>query len=100
MWIITVYKDTQESNFRLVLMTETAEYLTLTRGAPNILFNFEKAISNTNNIDKNIFAVSNEPEAGCLKNRDYICTQLWNIDAINPGCTSGEGGIGGIGTDF
>eukprot|EP00481_Brizalina_sp_1-RS-2013_P003337 TRINITY_DN9017_c0_g1_i1.p1 TRINITY_DN9017_c0_g1~~TRINITY_DN9017_c0_g1_i1.p1 ORF type:complete len:106 (-),score=20.10 TRINITY_DN9017_c0_g1_i1:64-381(-) len=44
------------------------------------------------------FTVSTTPEnTACLDNRDYICTQLWNIDAINRGCTVGAGGVG---TDF
>eukprot|EP01084_Bolivina_argentea_P165840 288033_1 len=99
MSVIAVYKEDFATDFKLILMTETAEYLELTRGVNNEIFEF----TDPNNINTNaqvfdsIFSVSDSTENnGCLANsKGYICSQLWKIEALNPGCVPNV-----VGTDL
>ena len=89
--VIAVYKDDKETDFKLILETETAEYLRLTR-TDSDTFNFIKADGNTNILSNNNFKTKDIPESsGCYTKRGYICSQLWEIDAKNIGCKQDSG---------
>ena len=95
--VIAVYKEDQETDFKLILLTESADYLKLTRSL-NDIFNFNP--DNTNNdITSDDFIDNIDPENidtnECLNNKGFICSQLWEISAIDIGCIPD-----GKGTDF
>eukprot|EP01084_Bolivina_argentea_P200679 343134_1 len=94
--IIGVYKQDQETDFKLVIITETAQYMQLIRDV-NDLFEFVKDDTiNTNNIYTSDFSQNIIAETGnnCLENKGFVCTQLWEISANNIECTINKG------TDF
>jgi len=95
--VIAVYKEDADNDFKLVLLTETADYLKLTRDA-NSVFNYVASDAN-NQLQTSDFTDNTDPENTgtneCLSNKAYICSQLWEINATNIGCTNG-----GLGTDF
>ena len=95
--VIAVYKEDADNDFKLVLLTETADYLKLTRDA-NSVFVYTASDAN-NQLVTSDFTDNTDPENTgtneCLSNKAYICSQLWEINATNIGCTNG-----GLGTDF
>ena len=94
--VIAVYKEDAETDFKLVLLTETTDYLKLTRTS-NDVFDFDPDDPN-NGIRNTYFIDNTNPEnAGsneCLNNKAFICSQLWEINATDIGCTPQKG------TDF
>ena len=95
MSVVAVYKEDKETDFKLVLLTETAEYLELTRTASDP-FIFDGTDAGNTQIVSADFTVNNSPEnSGCIGNKDYICTQLWELSISDIECIAGV-----IGTDF
>eukprot|EP01084_Bolivina_argentea_P117988 209432_1 len=96
--IIAVYKEGEENTFRLIVLTESAEYLRLSREGEGTEYLQVFAASDVDNeIESSNFATLEAAETGtdCLGNKDYICTQLWQITASDVQCTTD-----GIFTDF
>ena len=98
--VIAVYKEDADNDFTLVLLTETADYLKLTRDSSSAFIYTKLNAGNvldSSDFDgkpvdpENTLANGNE----CLSNKNYICSQLWEINATDIGCTNG-----GLGTDF
>ena len=96
--VIAVYKEDQETDFKLVLLSECADYLKLTRNSGNEIFEFNPDDNNngitTNDFNDNIDPENNDIDNECLNNKGFICSQLWEINAIDIGCTQEKG------TDF
>eukprot|EP01083_Nonionella_stella_P299278 1015917_1 len=98
MHIIAVFKEDDGSTFELVVLTESAEYLRLSREGEGTEYLQVFAASDVDNeIESSNFATLEAAETGtdCLGNKDYICTQLWQITASDVQCTTD-----GIFTDF
>eukprot|EP01083_Nonionella_stella_P232687 820549_1 len=96
--IIAVYKEGEENTFRLIVLTESAEYLRLSREDEGTSYAYVfDALDTSNPITATNFATLETAETGtkCLGNKDYICTQMWQITASDVQCTTG-----GIFTDF
>eukprot|EP01083_Nonionella_stella_P128770 390248_1 len=90
--IIAVYKEGEENTFRLIVLTESAEYLRLSREAEGTSYAYVFDPTDTSNqISSSHFATLEAAETGtdCLGNKDYICTQLWQITASDVQCTTG-----------
>eukprot|EP01084_Bolivina_argentea_P286298 491107_1 len=96
MHIIAVFKEDDGSTFELVVLTESAEYLRLSRSNLDLSYAqmFDPA-DDQNVITSTDLTALRTAETGenCLGNKDYICSQLWQITAADAQCTNG-------GTDF
>lgn len=95
--IIAVYKEDGASVFKLVILTEAQEYLQLARSDNGlVLFASSSGESAANTIQTSEFTVATTAESsdsspldGCLDNKAFICSQLWEIEA--PGdCSSAQ----------
>eukprot|EP01083_Nonionella_stella_P125390 379226_1 len=90
--IIAVFKEDEENTFRLVVLTESAEYLRLSRADEELTYaNVFVAADTNNEVTSSNFETSLTAETGdnCLGNKDYICSQLWQITAADVQCTTG-----------
>jgi len=86
--VIAVFKEEDATVFKLVLLTESAEYMQLSRIAGTGLAAFESSSEAPPVIAD--FTVSDTAENdGCLDNKDYICSQLWQIESDGD-CSSAQ----------
>ena len=93
MSVIAVYKENQDSDYTLVLLTETAEYMQLTNAT---------LVSYVGTGDMNAhfasLTVLSDAETGtanedCLNNKGFICSQLWKVFATQTSCDSAGGTV-------
>ena len=88
MSIIAVYKEKQQNDFRLVVVTETAEYLKLDN--PDLI-TYPWDLENNHQIN---FYINDDydddssttTENPCLNNKAYMCSQIWEIYADDVPC--------------
>ena len=88
MSIIAVYKERKMNDFRLVVVTETAEYLKLDNPQ---LMTYPWDLQNNHQInfyinddyDDNTATTTENP---CLNNKAYMCSQIWEIYADDVPC--------------
>ena len=88
MSVIAVYKERKMNDFRLVLVTETAEYLKLSNPK---LMTYPWGLENDHDINFHINEDydNDDPtdtENPCLNNKAYMCSQLWEIYADDVPC--------------
>ena len=93
MSIIAVYKEDGANTFRLIVLTEAQEYLLLSRSNTSLyLFN----PSGNAQIEQGEFTVPDiavTNDEGCLDNKNFICSQLWEIRADDVDCHGNDKGI-------
>lgn len=77
--VIAVYKEELESDFRLIVLTESADFLML--DSPNLL---TSPTLNPNTINFNL--LNSSLNEGCLTASSNICSQLWEIYANDVQC--------------
>eukprot|EP01083_Nonionella_stella_P084379 233577_1 len=96
--VVAVYKEDQENTFRLIFLTESAEYLQLSRDAEDLTETGYLQAFLPDDTANLVTAMNFKTlktaatDSDCLGNKDYICTQLWEITAENVQCseTTGE----------
>eukprot|EP01083_Nonionella_stella_P008111 23428_1 len=91
MSVIAVYKEKQQNTFKLVVVTESQNYLALTRSEGS-LYKFTSTSDATITITTGEFdaPVTDEGNGECLSSKAFICSQLWEIKAEEVDChTSG-----------
>eukprot|EP01084_Bolivina_argentea_P185057 319156_1 len=88
MSVIAVYKENAatepQNDFRLVVLTESQNYLQLSAASTGYLFNPATGAT----IEQGDFTWPTGSEQGgdCLNNKAYICSQLWVIKADQVDC--------------
>jgi hypothetical protein len=99
MSIIAVYKQDRENTFNLVFLTETADYLMLSRASlEGKLSLFTPAQDNVAIADTDFTVLKAAETAeytagdreGCLNNKANICSQLWRVEAPNATCSEDD----------
>ena len=102
MSIIAVYKEDEGpddekdmyADFKLVVLTECSDYMKLTREPQNGIdvLEFDGSDFSNDQVQTSDFTVSlNTENDGCLSNKGFICSQLWQISAIDIACTNEVG---------
>eukprot|EP01084_Bolivina_argentea_P185056 319152_1 len=90
MSIIAVFKENAlkqpENDFRLVVLTESQNYLQLSAATTGYLFNAAEQGEGVITAGKFTWPTDSVQAGGCLNNKAYICSQLWVIKADQVDC--------------
>ena len=100
MSVIAVYKEDEGpdnngndmyGDFKLILLTECSDYMVLDVDT-TIGVTFDGSVFSNTQVTSASFDISKETENdGCLNNKGFICSQLWQINATDIACTDSSG---------